>query len=115
MIRRPPRSTLDRSSAASDVYKRQVFNSSLLLSTLLPALIFSFLFSIQACCSAASGVIRCSGSHSKHFFRKSMKALLPHLITDSYVLLGNFPAFFLSDKGRGRKSEVKKTSAREAF
>ena len=28
MIRRPPRSTLDRSSAASDVYKRQVFDSS---------------------------------------------------------------------------------------
>ena len=27
MIRRPPRSTLDRSSAASDVYKRQVFSS----------------------------------------------------------------------------------------
>ena len=27
MIRRPPRSTLDRSSAASDVYKRQVFDS----------------------------------------------------------------------------------------
>ena len=26
MIRRPPRSTLDRSSAASDVYKRQPFN-----------------------------------------------------------------------------------------
>ena len=26
MIRRPPRSTLDRSSAASDVYKRQVIN-----------------------------------------------------------------------------------------
>src|SRR5678815_2820808 len=26
MIRRPPRSTLDRSSAASDVYKRQVYN-----------------------------------------------------------------------------------------
>ena len=26
MIRRPPRSTLDRSSAASDVYKRQVQN-----------------------------------------------------------------------------------------
>ena len=26
MIRRPPRSTLDRSSAASDVYKRQVWN-----------------------------------------------------------------------------------------
>ena len=24
MIRRPPRSTLDRSSAASDVYKRQI-------------------------------------------------------------------------------------------
>ena len=27
MIRRPPRSTLDRSSAASDVYKRQGYNS----------------------------------------------------------------------------------------
>ena len=27
MIRRPPRSTLDRSSAASDVYKRQIVNS----------------------------------------------------------------------------------------
>ena len=26
MIRRPPRSTLDRSSAASDVYKRQELN-----------------------------------------------------------------------------------------
>ena len=26
MIRRPPRSTLDRSSAASDVYKRQILN-----------------------------------------------------------------------------------------
>ena len=28
MIRRPPRSTLDRSSAASDVYKRQMMDSS---------------------------------------------------------------------------------------
>ena len=28
MIRRPPRSTLDRSSAASDVYKRQVLGMS---------------------------------------------------------------------------------------
>ena len=28
MIRRPPRSTLDRSSAASDVYKRQAVNVS---------------------------------------------------------------------------------------
>src|SRR5678815_1297154 len=28
MIRRPPRSTLDRSSAASDVYKRQVHPAS---------------------------------------------------------------------------------------
>ena len=28
MIRRPPRSTLDRSSAASDVYKRQVISFS---------------------------------------------------------------------------------------
>ena len=29
MIRRPPRSTLDRSSAASDVYKRQALNLEL--------------------------------------------------------------------------------------
>ena len=28
MIRRPPRSTLDRSSAASDVYKRQQYTGS---------------------------------------------------------------------------------------
>ena len=28
MIRRPPRSTLDRSSAASDVYKRQIYTIS---------------------------------------------------------------------------------------
>ena len=28
MIRRPPRSTLDRSSAASDVYKRQAIDSA---------------------------------------------------------------------------------------
>src|SRR5678816_1717726 len=31
MIRRPPRSTLDRSSAASDVYKRQVLSLPVLL------------------------------------------------------------------------------------
>ena len=30
MIRRPPRSTLDRSSAASDVYKRQNLDSLIL-------------------------------------------------------------------------------------
>ena len=35
MIRRPPRSTLDRSSAASDVYKRQTLN------------IYSFLCKLQ--------------------------------------------------------------------
>ena len=29
MIRRPPRSTLDRSSAASDVYKRQIYNGKI--------------------------------------------------------------------------------------
>src|SRR5678815_2458651 len=36
MIRRPPRSTLDRSSAASDVYKRQhfLFNTLNSISTL---------------------------------------------------------------------------------
>ena len=30
MIRRPPRSTLDRSSAASDVYKRQIGNYAII-------------------------------------------------------------------------------------
>ena len=34
MIRRPPRSTLDRSSAASDVYKRQIPGSSIKKSIL---------------------------------------------------------------------------------
>ena len=33
MIRRPPRSTLDRSSAASDVYKRQVHELVLAFET----------------------------------------------------------------------------------
>ena len=32
MIRRPPRSTLDRSSAASDVYKRQNHDTSVLIA-----------------------------------------------------------------------------------
>ena len=31
MIRRPPRSTLDRSSAASDVYKRQVVDDAIVV------------------------------------------------------------------------------------
>src|SRR5450756_3221023 len=34
MIRRPPRSTQSRSSAASDVYKRQIVHSSALLGAL---------------------------------------------------------------------------------
>src|SRR5678815_3742794 len=33
MIRRPPRSTLDRSSAASDVYKRQLSTSVLITNS----------------------------------------------------------------------------------
>ena len=35
MIRRPPRSTLDRSSAASDVYKRQILSRAVGAATLL--------------------------------------------------------------------------------
>ena len=35
MIRRPPRSTLDRSSAASDVYKRQAWGSIVFGATLI--------------------------------------------------------------------------------
>src|SRR5678815_5015563 len=35
MIRRPPRSTLDRSSAASDVYKRQVLAGTPIRASLL--------------------------------------------------------------------------------
>ena len=38
MIRRPPRSTLDRSSAASDVYKRQIIANLEVLN---------FLFSLE--------------------------------------------------------------------
>ena len=41
MIRRPPRSTLDRSSAASDVYKRQVlFSANLRYLQLIQDLIY---------------------------------------------------------------------------
>ena len=42
MIRRPPRSTLDRSSAASDVYKRQVLNHDDSVD-LLQAYVFTYL------------------------------------------------------------------------
>ena len=35
MIRRPPRSTLDRSSAASDVYKRQILIPALVAGVIL--------------------------------------------------------------------------------
>ena len=36
MIRRPPRSTLDRSSAASDVYKRQLYRGAEYVVDFLP-------------------------------------------------------------------------------
>ena len=38
MIRRPPRSTLDRSSAASDVYKRQELSKVAIFQNLQPIL-----------------------------------------------------------------------------
>src|SRR5678815_3332921 len=43
MIRRPPRSTLDRSSAASDVYKRQSLECAMVLheGMLLPVLMYN--------------------------------------------------------------------------
>ena len=44
MIRRPPRSTLDRSSAASDVYKRQIFPSNKILIDFFFLLIFGIVF-----------------------------------------------------------------------
>src|SRR5678810_1097892 len=44
MIRRPPRSTLDRSSAASDVYKRQIYDEV----HLLPAPVFRMTADLQA-------------------------------------------------------------------
>ena len=39
MIRRPPRSTLDRSSAASDVYKRQFQDGVESLTDLVPGML----------------------------------------------------------------------------
>ena len=39
MIRRPPRSTLDRSSAASDVYKRQAADTVRIMIDVLDALV----------------------------------------------------------------------------
>src|SRR5678809_1023073 len=53
MIRRPPRSTLDRSSAASDVYKRQAAGLSALLHS--PAGVRA-LTGVVAASKASSGV-----------------------------------------------------------
>eukprot|EP00826_Nyctotherus_ovalis_P037243 TRINITY_DN3385_c0_g1_i15.p1 TRINITY_DN3385_c0_g1~~TRINITY_DN3385_c0_g1_i15.p1 ORF type:complete len:166 (-),score=76.44 TRINITY_DN3385_c0_g1_i15:9-482(-) len=44
MIRRPPRSTLDRSSAASDVYKRQVHGDSSMTASMFSNLVSTFLY-----------------------------------------------------------------------
>src|SRR5678809_1301652 len=52
MIRRPPRSTLDRSSAASDVYKRQVE-----VLELRSQVVFDDLFFLDAAVAAAEGFL----------------------------------------------------------
>ena len=44
MIRRPPRSTLDRSSAASDVYKRQLHSTSFYFKTFVIGIIVMGVF-----------------------------------------------------------------------
>ena len=47
MIRRPPRSTLDRSSAASDVYKRQGDQAVVLRGPRLAAIIKQFFYDTE--------------------------------------------------------------------
>ena len=49
MIRRPPRSTLDRSSAASDVYKRQAMSRD-------PAISMMISFSLQRAMTIATAI-----------------------------------------------------------
>ena len=60
MIRRPPRSTQSRSSAASDVYKRQEQNLAIAgffgALTLLAALAFSYLAAVQGLAPSVSPV-----------------------------------------------------------
>ena len=60
MIRRPPRSTLDRSSAASDVYKRQMYPLSLRWSSIAPKTkVTGMPMSATACssCAMPSGAV----------------------------------------------------------
>src|SRR5678816_3779427 len=62
MLRRPPRSTLDRSSAASDVYKRQVYGDVppagvTVALPVAPPLHKTFVCAVMAAVSAAGSVI----------------------------------------------------------
>ena len=65
MIRRPPRSTLDRSSAASDVYKRQVYEYEILASDPDAEALTYVLYQAPAgmTVNAATGVVPVSYTH----------------------------------------------------
>ena len=70
MIRRPPRSTLDRSSAASDVYKRQPLTSG----------------EVETATTRNGAVARCAGKTVDHQFRSAEPVSYTHLRAHETVL-----------------------------
>ena len=65
MIRRPPRSTLDRSSAASDVYKRQTHNMAERATAI--TFLFGHLMIFQAALNLMSAVFNPFYEFQKYF------------------------------------------------
>ena len=61
MIRRPPRSTLSSSSAASDVYKRQIHNLAVSSGTLILILILIVVYVL-----IKTGVMTCCGRTNRN-------------------------------------------------
>src|SRR5678815_2405735 len=99
MIRRPPRSTLDRSSAASDVYKRQGREKDPAALALLGQLVADTEI-LRACLHAAEVDVvrtktgyyaaRMSSAYRLHGIEASDRAerILEDLLTSSLVLTG---------------------------
>src|SRR5678809_1784514 len=86
MIRRPPRSTLDRSSAASDVYKRQLFVFFMLMLVLANNYVLLFV--------GWEGVGLCSYLLISFYFHKKSagdagkKAFIVNRVGDAGFILG---------------------------
>eukprot|EP00656_Telonema_subtile_P018041 TRINITY_DN1972_c0_g1_i11.p1 TRINITY_DN1972_c0_g1~~TRINITY_DN1972_c0_g1_i11.p1 ORF type:complete len:429 (-),score=144.42 TRINITY_DN1972_c0_g1_i11:186-1472(-) len=95
MIRRPPRSTLSSSSAASDVYKRQVLNNSLESSgTNIPWDDLRYIF----------GEIMYGGHITDDFDRRLCQTYLErYMVNDLFENLELFPGFGVAPQGSHAK------------